>query len=151
LIRSELELVRKQYDGNTLEPLRAAISDLFGKMTGGKYEIPRLDEYVPAEISGKAGVLNINLLSTGTLDALALAVRLAMAKELLSGRQGFVIMDDPLINLDPDRKKASAEAIKSFATDGRQVVLFTCDPEHARLFGVNAVQLGEANMGKEPG
>lgn len=142
LIRRELEAIRQQYDGNTLEPLRRGISDLFNRITGGKYEIPRMDAYVPDVISGQSGTLQTNLLSTGTLDALALSVRLAMAKELLQGKQGFIIMDDPLINLDPERKRAAAQAITSFAEDGRQVVLFTCDPEHAKLFEVDTTILG---------
>jgi exonuclease SbcC len=142
LIRQELAELREKFDGNTFEPLRSSVSALFHQLTGGKYTIPQLDDYLPAGISSENGTLGLPLLSAGTADALALAVRLAMAKQLLSGREGFIVMDDPLINLDPARKKASAEAITAFASEGRQVVLFTCDPEHARLFGVTPVCLG---------
>lgn len=142
LIRQELAELRKKFDGNTFEPLRASVSELFHQLSGGKYTIPQLDDYLPSGILGEKGTLGLHLLSAGTADALALAVRLAMAKQLLSGREGFIVMDDPLINLDPARKKASAEAITAFASEGRQVVLFTCDPEHAKLFGVTPVCLG---------
>ncbi len=141
LIREELLSIRKQLDGNTFEPLQRSISKYISRLTLDKYAVPALDEYLPSKIQGSDGALAVSLLSAGTLDALALSVRLAMAEELLAAREGFVIMDDPLINLDPARKKASAETIRKFAEEGRQVVVFTCEPAHAELFGVEVMKL----------
>ena len=142
LIRDELRNLRAQLDSNTFAPLQKSISNYVSQLTLNKYTVPLLDDYLPATIQSADGDMSVQLLSAGTLDALALAVRLAMAEELLASRQAFVIMDDPLINLDPARKKASADTIRRFAEAGRQVVVFTFEPAHAALFGVDVEKLG---------
>ena len=47
----------------------------------------------------------------GTKVGLGLALRLAMSKYFLEGSDGFLIMDDPLIDLDPERQEAASEYI----------------------------------------
>jgi hypothetical protein len=122
-------------------------------------------------------VLRYELLSAGTRDLFALALRLAMAELYLdqgsggggtpqgtavaedtappknappagepvlageparaegaapSGSGGFLVMDDPLVDLDPDRQEAAAAVLGRFASR-RQLLLFTCHPAHAAL------------------
>jgi len=40
-------------------------------------------------------------------------------------------MDDPFTDMDPGRRAAAATTIGAFTRD-RQVIFFTCHPEHAR-------------------
>jgi len=49
-------------------------------------------------------------------------------------------MDDPLVDLDPDRQSKAAEAIKDFAED-KQLILLTCHPSHAKLLGGHQIEL----------
>ena len=49
-------------------------------------------------------------------------------------------MDDPLVDLDPERQAAAAEAIREFAAS-RQTIVFTCHPAHAELLGGDPVRL----------
>jgi DNA repair protein SbcC/Rad50 len=79
-------------------------------------------------------------LSAGAKDLLGLAVRLAMASVVIADAGGFLLMDDPLVDLDPERQAAAAEAIREFA-GGRQTIVFTCHPEHAELLGGELVRL----------
>ncbi len=79
-------------------------------------------------------------LSAGAKDLLGLAVRLAMACVVIGGSGGFLLMDDPLVDLDPDRQAAAAAAIREFAA-GRQTIVFTCHPAHAQLLGGDLVRL----------
>ena len=81
----------------------------------------------------------MELLSAGTTAGVALALRLAMCAYLLQGAGGFMIMDDPLVNFDPERKKAAAGVIQKFARTS-QLIVTTCDPETARLLGGNLIQ-----------
>ena len=67
---------------------------------------------IPPESSLPAGLvrgdgqsLPFDLLSEGTKDIFALALRLAMAEFFLSKKKGFLILDDPLVDLDPDRQR----------------------------------------------
>ena len=67
-------------------------------------------------------------LSRGTAEQLYLCLRLALAQEF--GRQRCplpVVMDDVLVNFDPDRTQAMAQALADFA-GANQVLLFTCHP-----------------------
>jgi exonuclease SbcC len=79
-------------------------------------------------------------LSTGTKDVLGIALRLAITKRFLKEKEGFVIMDDPLVDLDPDRQSKAADAIKDFAKD-KQLILLTCHPSHAQLLGGHQIEL----------
>jgi uncharacterized protein YhaN len=79
-------------------------------------------------------------LSAGTRDTLALALRLAMADYFLGGEDGFMLLDDPLVDMDPDRQKAAAAALKAFAA-GRQLIVFTCHPATAALLGAKPLML----------
>ena len=79
-------------------------------------------------------------LSAGTFACLGLAVRLSMARWFLEGRDGFLILDDPLVDLDPARQVAATAMLKRFAED-KQVILLTCHPSHADLLGGNRIEL----------
>ena len=74
---------------------------------------------------------------------LGLAIRLAMAGFFLNGRQGFLVMDDPLVDMDPSRQQQAASLLREYAEDnGRQVIVFTCFPGHAEILGGRRVGLG---------
>jgi exonuclease SbcC len=63
-----------------------------------------------------------------------------MAEHLLQDRKGFMIMDDPLVSLDPERRKAAAEVLRDFA--GKfQLIVTTCDPNTAGLLGGNLIEI----------
>jgi len=49
-------------------------------------------------------------------------------------------MDDPLVDLDPDRQSKAADAIKDFA-ENKQLILLTCHPTHAKMLGGNQIKL----------
>jgi exonuclease SbcC len=74
------------------------------------------------------------LLSAGTRDIFALALRLAMAEYFLGDREGFLVLDDPLVELDPQRQRLTAKVLERFA-DTHQLLVFTCQPAHADLLG----------------
>jgi uncharacterized protein YhaN len=74
-----------------------------------------------------------DVLSRGTAEQMYLALRLGLIGQLNDVGRGLpVLMDDVLVNFDPERRRGSAEAIARLADD-RQVVLFTCHPETAEL------------------
>jgi len=79
-------------------------------------------------------------LSAGAKDLLGLAVRLAMAGVVIGESGGFLLLDDPLVDLDPERQAAAAAALCEFAS-GRQTIVFTCHPTHAELLGGELVRL----------
>lgn len=115
-------------EGDPLQGLTAAISSHFSALTAGRYTAVQLEETAPARVQG-AITLDAVILSQGTLGSLALATRLALAELYLASDQGFLMLDDPFIDMDPIRRGAAAVAIGQFAKS-RQVLIFTCHPLH---------------------
>ncbi len=100
-------------------------------LTDGRYK-PQLDGIKATGMIG-AHELENALLSQGTQGCLALAIRMAYAEIYLGKSEGFMIMDDPLTDMDPGRRKCAVSAIKGFAQK-YQVIILTCHPEHAEIF-----------------
>jgi exonuclease SbcC len=121
--------------------LQRQTQSMVAAMTGGRHARVQMEGSLPRGLDDGAGrSLSWDLLSAGTRDALALALRLAMASSFLADRDGFLVLDDPLVEMDPDRQKAAALALQSFAAE-KQLVVFTCHPATAALLGGNLVSL----------
>jgi exonuclease SbcC len=106
-----------------------------------KYSKVRMDQSMPVGfIRSDGNVVTYDRLSFGTKDMLCLALRLAIAKHFLAGSSGFLVMDDPLVNMDPARQEKAAELMKEYASN-KQVLIFTCHPRHAELLGGNQIKL----------
>lgn len=128
--------------GDLYGNFRGELEKQVAALSRGKYGRTTLDEALPALIERHDGVgVPYDWLSAGTKDSFALALRLAMAGHFLGASDGFLLMDDPLVNMDPERQKVAAELLKEFARE-KQVVLFTCHPAHAELLGGNRIALG---------
>ena len=111
------------------------------KFSGGKYQKSSMKEALPSEFHRADGAaIPYSWLSAGTKDSFALVLRLSMAARFLGASNGFVMMDDPLVNMDGDRQKIAAEVLGQFSRD-RQVILFTCHAQHASLLGGHLIEL----------
>jgi len=137
-IRQELQSILTTSDDMALRPFQAGVEAGLAALTGGRYTGVEVEKGIPTRIGGSSGELPIGLLSSGTIDVLSIAVRMAMAEYYLKGAAGFLLMDDPLVNLDPDRQRWAAEVIRGFAGK-HQVIVLTCHPSHAELLGGNRV------------
>ena len=113
----------------------AEAGSMFQQVTGGHYERIELDLDGQSLriVDRNLGRKNPEQLSRGTAEQLYLCLRLALAQEF--GRQRCslpVVMDDVLVNFDPARARAMAEALADFA-QSNQILLFTCHPETAQI------------------
>ncbi|HUI69673.1 MAG TPA: AAA family ATPase [Spirochaetia bacterium] len=128
-------------DTAVIAGMRAALEPLIGSMSRGRHAGVVLDGSLPRGLADNKGrALGWELLSGGTRDMLALALRLAMASFFLQSTDGFLMLDDPLSEMDPDRQKAAALALRSFARD-KQLIAFTCHPASADMMGGNLICL----------
>src|SRR5208283_5977678 len=105
-------------------------------LTGGKYGNIKLEENLPRGICvGGETILGIEFLSAGMKDVYALAVRLSMAEIFLGeDKKGFIMMDDPLVEMDPDRQAMAANILREFSQK-KQLIILTCHPSSAELLG----------------
>ncbi|MGZ3738085.1 MAG: ATP-binding protein, partial [Bdellovibrionota bacterium] len=110
-------------------------------LSRGKYGKTEMTDALPAVFGRSDGAsVPYDWLSSGTKDAFALALRLAMASHFLGAGSGFLMIDDPLVNMDPERQKIAAGMLREFAAR-RQILVFTCHPQHAELLGGNCINL----------
>ena len=130
-----------EMDSATHLALQKDLEHYVSVMTGNRYEQIRMEEGLPEGFVRRDGrVLTHELLSIGTRDVLSIALRLSMANHFLKEANGFLIMDDPLVNLDPDRQEKAVDVLKEYSKE-KQVLIFTCHPSHAELLGGHRIAL----------
>jgi exonuclease SbcC len=139
-IFEKLSLILASDAENVFQPFEEKLCHYFSELTGGKYKKIALDEVLPTTIKNDKIELPIDLLSKGTKDSLALAQKLSMAGYYLRNSKGFLVLDDPLTDMDPGRKKAAVNVIREFSKE-KQLLIFTCDPVHSKMFGIQELQL----------
>lgn len=128
-------------DSAVTSVMRAGLEQVLAAMTAGRYARVELEGAVPRTVAqAGGGSIGRELLSVGTRDSLALGLRLVMARHFLARTDGFLVMDDPLVDMDPDRQEAAAGVLRDFAAE-RQLVFFTCHPSTAELLGGTLVRL----------
>ncbi|MBQ7935946.1 MAG: hypothetical protein IJ333_06320, partial [Clostridia bacterium] len=93
-------------------------------LTDGKYETLTLDEKYEIQLVTKNGTHPLSAFSQGTRDAVYFAFRLAVG-DLLSEVPLPMVLDDPFVNLDEERKNA-AENLLEKAAKQNQILYFTC-------------------------
>jgi len=104
-------------------------SQLLAKITKNRYSLVHVGPDLELRIEG--GSLNVtdtDRLSRGTADQVFLAVRLALS-ELFNktGEPIPVLIDDPFVNYDENRRKSAIKMLSRAAPD-RQIIIFTCNP-----------------------
>jgi len=90
-----------------------------------------VDEDLDVAVIRGGETVPISLLSGGEKVAIAIALRLAIAKAL-AGRLSTIIMDEPTIHLDEERRRELVEVVKSFFKEGSivpQMIIITHDRE----------------------
>jgi len=131
-IKGTVERVVKQRElASPLDGFHERVQKHFNLLTNGRYQQLAMEGSVPETATTGEITLEPIHLSQGTRGSLALALRLAHAEAYLKDSNGFMLLDDPFVDLDPDRRKAAVEAVRRFS-ESKQVIFFTCHPQHAQ-------------------
>ena len=73
-------------------------------------------------------------LSRGTREQLYLALRFGLIREFGEHAERLpVVVDEALVNFDPERARLAAESFAQLA-ETNQVLVFTCHPSTAEMF-----------------
>lgn len=131
---------KENLSNNPMEPLVNEFIKLLEIVTAGSYKTGEIDEEFNIRLENKNGEIPIELLSAGTYDAVTLALRFSILKHIFSDEGGYVVLDDCLVDLDPDRKTQSIRLINDFAKD-YQIIFTTCDPDTANMLGGKLIKL----------
>lgn len=138
-IREVYQKLREEMDRGTLDPWMENLAKLSKPLSGGRYDGLRLGAASVGRAGG-GGDIPYTVLSTGTRACLGLAVRLSMAQHFLEDRDGFVVLDDPMVDLDPERQRAASLILQEFAQD-KQLIVLTCHPRHAEMIGGHVIEV----------
>jgi len=138
-VREVADELSEHLDQQAFLGLKSDIENFIADMTDSRYEEVKIDESLPTGfVRSDGNVIETDLLSTGTLDVLGLALRLSMANYFLKEIEAFLVMDDPFVDMDPGRQSNAASLLKEYSKI-KQLIIFTCHPTHADLMGGNRV------------
>lgn len=122
------------------------ISKYFHEITDGLYEeVLYNQEEGKIEVRRRDDViLQAEKLSGGAYDQLYLSIRLALGENLLKGKKGFFIMDDPFVKADSDRLKRLIKMLERISNWGWQIIYFSAKDEIKDILKEN-IDNGEVN------
>ena len=118
--------------------LNKTASELISGITGGIYTSMSIDQNLDISMNTPARLVPIEQVSSGAMDQIYLAVRLAAAKLVQSGPDTMpLIFDDSFVLYDDERLKTALKWLVK-ACDG-QIIIFTCHKREAQLLTANQV------------
>ena len=119
--------------------LNKTASDLIAGITGGIYSSMSIDENLNAFMNTRTKLVPIEQVSSGTMDQIYLALRLAAAKLIQGDKENMpLIFDDSFVLYDDERLKS---ALKWLARSyGGQMIIFTCHQREAQMLTANQIE-----------
>lgn len=126
--RALIEETLREFERTRQPAVLAEAGKVLAIVTSGRYTRVLQDDDRIIVLDQNGGRKGPHELSRGTVEQLYLCVRLGLAAEF--GRRSArlpIIMDDVLVNFDPERARALAAALAEFAAT-HQVLFFTCQP-----------------------
>lgn len=118
--------------------LNKTASELIGGITGGIYNSMSIDENLNIYMNTPSRLVPIEQVSSGTMDQIYLAVRLAAAKLVQNGRDTMpLIFDDSFVLYDDERLKTALKWLVSAYHS--QIIIFTCHQREAQLLTANQI------------
>ena len=140
LAETLLEKTRQKFEEERQPRVVQHAQEFFSHITGQRYE--RL--FVPiggrtvTVMDGAGGAKQPEALSRGTREQLYLALRFGLVREFGEHAESLpVVVDEVLVNFDPERAKQAAESF-ALLSETNQVLVFTCHPGTADLFAKTA-------------
>ena len=132
LAQRTLEITRQELQRRFAPRISKRAKELFAAMTGGRYQQLSLGEDLSlcAATESEDTLRSSLWRSDGTADQLYLALRLAVAEEVIP--HAPLVLDDAFVRFDDDRLKETLKLLKQ-SGEHRQVLLFTCQSREQKI------------------
>ncbi len=131
-----LDKARQVYERERQPAVLQQASAFFQVMTDGRYQrviVPLGQTRLEVE-SNDGRLQGTDRLSRGTAEQLYLSMRLALVREYAKHAGPLpLVVDDILVNFDPDRAQAAIKVLKEVSTT-HQLLIFTCHPHVSKWF-----------------
>ncbi len=121
-----------------MEPLMKSFSEYYQILTeipggpistesGGDFDVERfrMDANTNLTVEEYGLQRETNLLSRGWQDLIGLCLRLALVDAMYSDERPFLLLDDPLVNLDEQKREGGKRLMRAL-TGRYQIIYFTC-------------------------
>ena len=138
-IQQKVIEVETALGANPFGDLKNKLATYLNRLSNGRYAAVEMKDVTPNRIQKDGIAFDNHLLSQGTFDILALATRLAMADYYLGEEDGFFMLDDPMTELDDERKVFASQLLTEIA-EQKQIFVFTCHGSHRDLYEGNLVE-----------
>lgn len=118
--------------------LNKTASELISGITGGIYDSMSVDESLNVFMNTRTRLVPVEQVSSGTMDQIYLALRLAAAKLIQpEGDYMPLIFDDSFVLYDEDRLHTALKWLKK-AYPG-QIIIFTCQQREAQMMTADQI------------
>ncbi|MCI8838619.1 MAG: AAA family ATPase [Hungatella sp.] len=119
--------------------LNKTASELIGGITGGIYTSMSIDENLNAFMNTPSKLVPLEQVSSGTMDQIYLALRLAAARLIQSEapEQMPLVFDDSFVLYDEDRLRSALKWLSAAYTG--QIIIFTCHQREAQMLTANQI------------
>ena len=140
---NEMELEALDLAIDTIQDLSEEIYDSFGsilnervsqivsKITDNKYTEVKIDDQLHVMVKKGNSFVNMEYLSTGTIEQIYLALRLTIAN-ILMAEELPVVMDDIFVTYDYHRLNETLSCLGEY--DNRQIIIFATNPGIKDMF-----------------
>jgi len=129
LARDAIEEAKEYTMRSARDELEPRIGAFLGRITRGRYQKVKADDdlnlSVFSEERGDWVAVDGDVLSRGTVDQLYFATRLALIDLLYRDAKPPLLLDDPFVKFDPERRSQALALCREIAQE-HQVLLFTC-------------------------
>ncbi len=120
-----LARAKETYSAQYMQPIMQAFRSCFDIMTQGH----NADFQINADLEiclRSYGMLHpVSSLSEGWQDIVSFCRRLALIEAMYPDEKPFIILDDPFVNLDPEKVGGGMELLRALSAD-YQILYFTC-------------------------
>jgi len=133
LAREVIGQARDETLATVTDRIGPRMGEYLAMLTGGRYSTVALDSQLRPSVTAPETGAEVAVgseqqeagLSCATREQVFLAARLALVEMLWPQGGPPLLLDDPLVNFDPGRRKSALTALQA-AAGTHQVILFTC-------------------------
>lgn len=116
--------------------LNKTASDMIGEITGGIYDSMSVDENLNLFMNTRTKLVPVSQVSSGTMDQVYLALRLAAAQLVQTGHDRMpLIFDDSFVQYDDERLRTALKWLSHAYS--HQIIIFTCHQREAQMMTAN--------------
>ena len=125
MAREYLARAKENLTARYMKPLMKGFSKYYNMILDTGEEHFSIDANINIAVTEQGMQRDLQYLSTGWQDLAGFCMRLALADAMYQGEKPFLVLDDPFVNLD-DEKKEGGLRLLGKAAEEYQIIYFTC-------------------------